>query len=140
MVSLVGPGSPETFGGKRSSLVKTILRTGRAPDFTRFAAFAILCVKEGTEMQGFLETWQRVKVHFCMTSFSCISGTRRSPEEHVQEDPRDSPGNRAFPLLTCVSFFLLSIGYPPRYHVMVIELATLARAWRTIRFAHARWA
>jgi hypothetical protein len=51
----------------------------RAPECTRFAAFATRCVKEGTEMQGLLETGQRVKMRFCMTSFSCLSGTLRSP-------------------------------------------------------------
>jgi hypothetical protein len=52
---------------------------GRAPECTCFAAFATRCVKEGTEMQGLLETGQRVKMRFCMTSFSCLSGTLRSP-------------------------------------------------------------
>jgi hypothetical protein len=49
----------------------------RAPEFTRFATFATRCVKEGAEMPGLLETGQRVKMRFCMTSFFCLSGTLR---------------------------------------------------------------
>jgi hypothetical protein len=51
----------------------------RSPEFTRFTAFAALCVKEGTEMRGLLETRQKVKMCFCMTSFSSLSGKLRSP-------------------------------------------------------------
>jgi hypothetical protein len=54
-------------------------RRVRAPDFTRFASFTALCVREETGMQGLRETRQKVMMRFCMTSFPCISGKLRSP-------------------------------------------------------------
>jgi hypothetical protein len=62
-----------------SSANKGISTCSRVPECTRFAAFATLCIKEGTEMPGLLETRQRVKTRFCMTSFSCVSGKLRNP-------------------------------------------------------------
>jgi hypothetical protein len=45
------------------------IHPSRALECIRFAAFATLCMKEGTEMQGLLETRQKVKMRFSRRAF-----------------------------------------------------------------------